>query len=283
VEKGGCALKPKYGPSVWMNYLVLALGSIIMILPFLWMVSTSLKANSEVFVFPPEWIPQPVMWSNYVNVWNAAPFDLFFLNTIKITVILCAGRLLISSMAAFAFSRLRFPGRNALFLVYLATMMVPYQVTLIPTFIIMRELNWMDTHLALIVPGLFSAFGVFLLRQFFQGIPKELEEAARIDGASYIGIYWRLILPLAVPAMTALAIFTFLGSWNDFMAPLVYLNTLDKFTLALGLASLQGMHETDWPLLMTGAVLSLLPILIVFFFAQKRFIEGITLQGSMKG
>jgi multiple sugar transport system permease protein len=276
-------LKPKYGPSVWMNYLVLALGSIIMILPFLWMVSTSLKANSEVFVFPPEWIPQPVMWSNYVNVWNAAPFDLFFLNTIKITVILCAGRLLISSMAAFAFSRLRFPGRNALFLVYLATMMVPYQVTLIPTFIIMRELNWMDTHLALIVPGLFSAFGVFLLRQFFQGIPKELEEAARIDGASYIGIYWRLILPLAVPAMTALAIFTFLGSWNDFMAPLVYLNTLDKFTLALGLASLQGMHETDWPLLMTGAVLSLLPILIVFFFAQKRFIEGITLQGSMKG
>jgi multiple sugar transport system permease protein len=147
----------------------------------------------------------------------------------------------------------------------------------------MRELNWMDNHLALIIPGLFSAFGVFMLRQFFQGIPKELEEAARIDGASYIGIYWRLILPLAVPALTALAIFTFLGSWNDFMAPLVYLNTLDKFTLALGLASLQGMHETDWPLLMTGAVLSLLPILIVFFFAQKRFIEGITLQGSMKG
>lgn len=276
-------MKQKNGLSIWISYLVLALGSIIMILPFLWMVSTSLKANSDVFIFPPKWIPQPVVWSNYLNVWKAAPFGLFFLNTIKITVFVCAGRLLISSMAAYAFSRLRFPGRNALFLVYLATMMVPYQVTLIPTFIIMRELNWMDTHLALIVPGLFSAFGVFLLRQFFQGIPKELEEAARIDGASYIGIYWRLILPLAVPALTALAIFTFLGSWNDFMAPLVYLNTLNKFTIALGLASLQGMHETDWPLLMTGAVLSLLPILIVFFFAQKRFIEGITLQGSMKG
>ncbi len=254
-----------------------------MAFPFLWMVSTSLKTGSNVFTFPPEWIPEPVVWENYLSVWREVPFGLYFLNTFKVTIIVTLGRLLISSMAAYAFARLRFPGREPLFLLYLATMMVPYHVTLIPNFILMRELYWIDTHWALIVPNLFSAFGTFLLRQFFMGIPRELEEAARIDGAGFFAIYWRIVLPLSVPALTALGIFTFVATWNDFMGPLVYLNSQEKFTLTLGLAGFQGMYETDWPLLMAASVLTLLPIILLFLSIQRRFIEGVTIQGSIKG
>jgi len=264
-------------------YVVLSVGALTMVLPFLWMISTSLKADSDVFSTTLNLIPERFVWRNYIDLWAVAPFDRFFLNTIKVTFLVTVGRLLISSMAAYAFARLRFRGRDVLFLVYLATMMVPYQVTIVPLYIMMTHLHWVNTHWALVVPPLFSAFGVFLLRQFYMGIPRELEEAARIDGCGFFWIYWRIVLPLSVPAMTALGIFTFLGTWNDFMGPLIFLNSLDKFTLSVGLSSLIGMYETDWTLLMTGAVLTVLPVILVFVVAQKHFIQGISLQGSVKG
>jgi len=179
----------------------------------------------------------------------------------------------------YAFARLEFPGREKLFFAYLGTMMIPYQVTLIPLFILMRYLGWIDSHLSLIVPACFSAFGTFLLRQFFLTIPKELEEAARIDGSSEFGIYSRIILPLAKPALATLGVFTFMWSWNDFMGPLIFINTMEKKTLTLGLASFQGMYTTDWTLLMAASVMALLPLIVIFLFAQRYFVEGITLSG----
>jgi len=264
-------------------YLLLCAGAVTMVIPFLWMVSTSLKTDSNVFSTTIELIPDPFVWKNYVRIWEYAPFGKYFFNTLKVTLLVTAGKLLISSTAAYSFSRLRFPGRDPLFMVFLATMMIPYHVTVIPLFVIMREFNWINTHWAIIVPNLFSAFGVFLLRQFMLVIPREIEEAARIDGSGYIRTYWRIVLPLTVPAMTALGIFSFMGTWNDFFGPLIFLNSQHMYTLQIGLASLVGMYQTDWTLMMTGAVLTLLPILIIFFLAQKQFIEGITLQGSLKG
>jgi len=264
-------------------YLLLSAGAVTMVVPFLWMISTSLKTDSNVFSTTIELIPDPIVWSNYVRIWEFAPFGKFFLNTLKVTVLVTAGRLLISSMAAYSFSRLRFPGRDLLFMLFLATMMIPYHVTVVPLFVIMRELNWINTHWAIIVPNLFSAFGVFLLRQFMIVIPREIEEAARIDGSGFMRTFWTIVLPLTVPALTALGIFSFMGTWNDFFGPLIFLNSQHMYTLQIGLASLVGMYQTDWTLMMTGAVLTLLPILIIFFLAQKQFIEGITLQGSLKG
>ncbi len=266
-----------------MVYILLLLGAVTMILPFIWMISTSFKFDADVFSNRIEFIPSDVNWKNYINIWKMAPFHLFYLNTIKITLLVTLGRLIVSSMAAYSFARLRFKGRDTLFLIYLATMMVPYQVTIIPVYILMANINWVNTHWSLIVPPIFSAFGIFLLRQFFLGIPKEMEEAARIDGCGYVGIYWRVVLPLTMPAMTALAIFTFLGTWNDFMGPLIFLNSLDKYTISVGLASLRGMYQTEWTLLMAGSVLTIVPVIVLFIIAQKHFIEGITLQGSVKG
>ncbi len=265
------------------TYALLSLVAAVTVLPFLWMLSTSLKYDADMFSTTPEWIPPRFNWGNYTKIWTLAPFTIFFLNTAKVTLLVVVGRLIICSMAAYAFARLRFRGRDALFLVYLATMMVPYQVTIVPNYIIMTQLNWVNTHLAIIVPYWFSAFGVFMLRQFFMGIPRELEEAARIDGSSFAGTYWRIVLPLSTPGLVALGIFTFLGTWNDFMGPLIFLNSLDKFTLSVGLSSLVGIYKTDWTVLMTGSVLTVTPIILLFVFAQKYILEGITLQGSVKG
>ena len=258
------------------------LGAIVALLPFFWMISTSLKNIQDIGNIPPDWIPNPLVTQNYADVWNELPFLNFFWNSTYITLTTVVGQLLICSLSAYAFARLEFRGRDKLFYLYLATMMIPGQVTLIPAFVLMRWLGWIDTPLALIVPGLSSAFGTFLLRQFFLTIPRELEDAAKIDGEGLFGIYWRIILPLSKPALATLAVFTFLGSWNDFLWPFVVINTPENMTLPVGLSFLQQNYTTQWPQLMAGSTMSLVPVIIVFLLAQRYFVEGITLTG-LKG
>jgi len=261
------------------SYIILFLGAVTMVVPFLWMISTSLKVPSEVFVFPPKWIPKPITFNNYINVLTKTPFGLFFLNTLKITIFVTIGRLITCSMGAYAFSRLKFPGRDVLFILYLSTMMIPYQVTIIPTFILMRYLKLIDTLYSLILTGATSAFGTFLLRQFFMTLPVELEEAAIIDGANKWTIFTKIILPLSRSALLTLVIFTVLGTWNDFLGPLIFLQSQKNFTLTIGLSLFKGVHETEWTLLMAASLLSILPIILIFIIAQKYFIEGIALSG----
>jgi multiple sugar transport system permease protein len=260
-------------------HLLLILGSIVMIIPFFWMLSSSLKTLNEMYVFPPIWIPNRFLWQNYVYMFNSAPWGIFLWNTVKITFFVVLGHLITGSMGAYSFARLNFPGRNVLFTIYLSTMMIPYQVTMIPTFKIIKMLGWLNTHYALIVPAFCSAFGTFLLRQFFLTIPKELEQAAMIDGCSYPRIYWHIMLPNSKPALVTLAIFTFMGTWNDFLGPLIYINKLELKTLTLGLATFQGNYTTQWNYLMAGAVIVTLPVLIVYFLAQKYFVDGVVMSG----
>jgi len=263
----------------FIAYLLLSLGALAMIVPFIWMLSTSLKEPSQVFIYPPKWIPQALAFKNYLKTWTLVPFGRFFINSLLVAVWVTFGQLLTSSLAAYSFARLRFPGRDTLFIIFLGTMMVPFQVTMIPVYILMRELSWVDTYYALIIPNLFSAYGCFLLRQFFLTIPTELEDAAKIDGGSYLTIYSKIILPLAKPALATLGVFTFMASWNSFIWPLIVVNSIEMQTLPLGLASFQGLYTTDWTLLMAGTVIALIPVLIIFIFAQRFFIEGITLSG----
>ena len=264
-------------------YALVACGGALMIVPFLWMLSTSLKTTAQSMAFPPEWWPRPFIWENYTQIYEYMPFFTFLFNSVKITFFVLVGQLLTCSLAGYAFAKLRFPGRRPLFLILLSTMMIPSQVTLIPVFIIMKSLGWINTHYALIVPAFFgSVFGTFLLRQFFLGLPNDLEDAARIDGCSPFGIYWRIMLPLAKPSLATLGIFTFMGTWNDFMRPLIYLSDMDKMTLPVGLALLSNHQDIRIPLIMAGAVLSLLPILVLYIFGQKYFVQGIALTG-MKG
>ena len=261
-------------------YALGALGGVTMVLPFIWMLSTSLKTTTQSMAFPPEWIPEPFVWDNYTRIADFMPFFLFLYNSVKIAFFVVFGTLLTCSLAGYAFAKLRFPGRKPLFLVLLATMMIPSEVTLIPVFVIMKYIGWINTHYALIVPAFFgSVFGTFLLRQFFLGIPNELEDAARIDGCTPWGIYWRIMLPLAKPSLATLAIFSFMGTWNDFMRPLIYLSDMTKMTLPVGLALLANHQDIRIPLIMAGAVLSLLPILILYVFGQKYFVRGIALTG----
>ncbi|MBV7335450.1 carbohydrate ABC transporter permease [Chloroflexi bacterium TSY] len=250
-----------------MAHLLLAIGAITMIVPFLWMLSTSLKNDQQAYIFPPIWIPSPIMWSNYITTWQALPFDLFFLNSTIVSVFVTFGQLATCSLGAFAFARLHFPARDKLFILYLATMMIPFQVTMIPVFILVRELKWIDSYQGLIIPLIFSAYGTFLLRQFFMSIPQELEDASKIDGCGYFRIYWNIMLPLSKPALATLGIFVFMWSWNNFLWPLLITNTLEMKTLPLGLAFFLGQYTIYWNLLMVGATITLLPVLIVFFFA----------------
>ncbi|WP_085522963.1 carbohydrate ABC transporter permease [Tuberibacillus sp. Marseille-P3662] len=261
-------------------HVVVSLGALLMIFPFLWTLSSSLKDMSQIFVVPPTWIPDPFVWSNYPDSLTAMPFALAYLNSIKISGIIVVVDLLTASMAAYAFAKIRFRGSNILFILFLATMMVPKQVTMIPMYIIMEQIGWIDTHLSLIVPGaLFNAFAVFLLRQFIRGIPRELEEAAIVDGASTPRIYWSVILPLIKPALAAVGIFLFLGSWNNFIEALIFLNTPEKFTVPLLLSRFSSLHQTSWGLMMAATTVSVIPILIVYIFAQKKIIEGVTITG----
>jgi multiple sugar transport system permease protein len=263
-------------------HIFLSLGALTMIFPFLWTLSTSLKEIGEVFVFPPKFVGAAVHWENYLRISDRFPFEVYFLNSLKITVIVVIAQLITSSMAGFVFARLRFRFRDLLFGLYLATMMIPGQVTMIPNFIVMRFYGLVDTHWSLILPALVSAFGTFLLRQFFLTVPAALEDAAKMDGCTPFGIYWRIFIPLSKPAMATLGIFVFMGIWNDFLGPLVYINTQSKMTLPLGLASMQGMYSTDWPVLMAGTVITIIPVIVIFLLAQDLFIRGVTLSG-LKG
>ncbi|WP_309120598.1 carbohydrate ABC transporter permease [Paenibacillus sp.] len=265
-----------------LSHAVLTLGALTMVAPFLWMIGTSLKQLPEVFVFPPTLFGERLVWDNYLKLADRFPFDVYFLNSLKVTLIVVAFQLFTSSMAGYVFARLRFRFRDGLFAAYLATMMIPVQVTLIPNFIVMRQYNLVDTHWALILPALVSAFGTFLLRQFFLTIPGELEEAAKIDGCTPFGAYWRVFVPLSKPAMATLGVFVFMNTWNDFMGPLIFINTQAKMTLPLGLASMQGLYGTDWPVLMASTVLSVAPLIVIFLLAQDFFIKGVTLSG-LKG
>lgn len=269
----------KIRPGDILLHLALLTGSVIMLLPFAWMLSTSLKQPSEIFTFPPIWIPSHLAWENYVKTVSVMPFGRFYLNSLIVAASITVLQLLTSSLAAFAFARLRFPGRGALFLLYLATLMIPFHVMLIPNFILMRFLGWFDTYAALIFPPAFSAFSTFLLRQYYLSLPGELDEAARIDGASSLRIWWQVIIPLSGPVLAALTIFIFLGAWNDFLWPLVITNSLKMRTLPVGLTAFQGQFKVEWHLLMAGAVIAMLPILIIYVLAQRKFIEGLAMTG----
>jgi multiple sugar transport system permease protein len=265
------------------SYLILGLGAALLLLPFVFMVSTSLKSMDQVFVFPIQWLPRPVHWDNYPRVFEEIRFLQFILNTVIITVFGILGSLVGSALAAYPFARLRFPGRNLLFMLMLATLMVPAWVTLIPQFLLFRAFGWIDTYLPFIVPA-FAAnpFYTFLMRQFFLTIPRELDDAARIDGAGSFRVLTRILLPLSKPALATVSIFAFLHYWNDFLGPLIYLSTPSKFTLAVGIAYFQGEFRTNFPLLMAAATMAMLPPLLVFFAAQRLFIEGVTMTG-LKG
>jgi multiple sugar transport system permease protein len=268
----------KVAKNVMLHLVIYALA-IIVIAPFLWMILTSFKDMSEIYVYPPKWLPEKFNFDNYVNAFTAAPFGRYYLNSLIVALAVTLGQLITCSMAAFAFARLRFKGRDILFYIFLGTMMIPYNVTMIPSFMVLYWLGWIDSYYALIVPGLASAFGTFLLRQFFITIPRELEEAAYIDGATRFQVLRRIIVPLAKPALATLAIFTFMGVFNDFIWALIVINSEQMQTVQLGLAIFRDRYLTEWDLLMAGSVTAVLPILIVFFFAQKYFIKGITLSG----
>ena len=264
-------------PAHLMLYVALILGSVIMLAPFLVMLVVSLFPN-EAFLsrrFPLD----QVTLSNYFQTFRVIPFGRYILNSSIVTVTVTVLQILISSLAAFAFASLRFRGREALFLLYLATLMIPAQVTLIPNFLIIKNLGWYDTFAALIVPALFSATSTFLLRQYYRGIPLDLDEAARMDGASSARIWWQVIVPLSVPVMAALAIFTFQGTWNDFLWPLVVTGSDNMRTIPVGLSYFVGQYSTAWNLLMAGSVIALLPVLVIYLLAQKTFVQGITLTG----
>jgi multiple sugar transport system permease protein len=252
--------------------------SLIMVTPLLWMLMTSFQTPAESRQFPPV-LPSGLHWQNYTDALNAAPFGRFFLNTALVTGACVLGNLLFCSLAGYAFARLRFFGRDVLFVVILATLMVPFQVVLIPTFIIMKDLGLIDSLGALILPNLVTPFGIFLMRQFFRTLPVDLEEAARIDGCSRLGVLFRVVLPLSGPALATLAVITFLYSWNDFLWPLVVIQTDSHMTLQLGLATFQGAHATNWTLLMAGNVMATLPMLIAFIVAQRQFVSSIASAG----
>lgn len=272
--------------AAWKNagiLLLMAAGAVLMLLPFWVMVMTSLVGSDEVFRMPPRLWPGHWHWENYERLFQQAPMGLYFLNSVLVSGVTTVGNVLFSAMAAYAFSRLQFPHKNKLFFVFLMTMMVPPQVNIVPLFFLMRTFHWLDSYAALIVPGLFGAFGVFMLRQWFNGLPKELEEAARLDGCGPWQIFWRIALPLATPALAALAIFVFINTWNSFMWPLIATHSEAMRTLPVGIATLKGSFRdtTDWTVLMAAATLSILPVVAVFLVGQKQFMQGL-LSGGVK-
>ncbi len=260
-------------------YVVLIILTFAMLVPFAWMFSASLKLDKDVFIFPIKWIPENPRWRNYVDIWTKIPLMTFVLNTVKITLIVTVLQLLTSSFAAYAFAKLKFRYKDTLFMAYIATIAVPWQVYMVPQFMMMRNFGLNDSHLAIIFLQAFSAFGVFMMRQFYQGIPDELCEAARIDGMSEYQIYARIMLPLSKPALSTLTIFTFVNTWNDFLGPLIYLKSEAKKTLQLGLKMFISQYSSEYGLIMAASVLSLIPVLIVFLSLQKHFVEGVAATG----
>jgi len=282
----------KLSPVGWvfeiLKYVLLVVLALTFMLPFVWMFISALKDGPQVFTVPPVWIPHPALWRNFHDAWTAWPFNLWLYNTvIKYAVPVTVGAVCSASICAYSFARLQWRLREVLFAVCLATMMVPGQVTLVPLFIVFKKLGWVNTLLPLVVPSFFGggAWNIFLLRQFFMSLPSELSDAARIDGANEFGILFRIVLPLAKPALTVVALFRFMGAWNDYFGPLVYLSSQKQWTLARGLELLRGQHQEigssgmAYPYLMAASTIITLPILVAFFFAQRTFIEGISLTG----
>ncbi len=265
-----------------LSYALLGVAAVLMAMPFIWMVSSGFKSYREIFMDPFRLVPQQWTWTNYRDVFRVAPFHLYIFNTAKVTFFSTLGTLATSALGAYAFARLRFPGRDYLFMGYLATMMIPGQVTLVPRFILMRWPGLIDNHLALILPGMFTAYGTFLLRQFFLTIPRELEEAAAIDGAGFLRRFLTIILPQARPALATLAVFTLMWHWNDYLNPLIFLHSQRNRTLALGLAIFRGDVDVQWNLVMAAVTISVAPLVVAFLAAQRFFVEGIALTG-LKG
>lgn len=268
-----------------LRYTVLTLLALLFVTPLVWMVSTSFKTTGQAYHFPPEMLPAPFTLDAYATLWTGSiPFQRFYINTTIIVIFVEIGTILSCTMTAFAFARLQWWGRNLWFGVLLATMMLPFHVIMIPVYMIFRSLNWLDTWLPLIVPAFFgNPFYIFLLRQFFLGLPRDLEDAARVDGAGSLRILWQIFIPLSKPVLLTVAMFTFVGAWNDFLGPLLYLTSIDNMTVSVGLSMFIGRTgATNWPNMMAGATLALLPILIMFLLFQKYFVKGIALTG-MKG
>lgn len=263
-----------------IQFVFMCILALIFIMPFFWTVITSIKAPDELLTWPPTFFPEKIIWQNYVDVITKIKIGAMFFNSVYIAAVTTAGQVFFCCLAGYAYAKLEFAGRELLFKLQLSTMMVPAMITLIPRYIIMRNLGWIDSHAAVIVPFLFgSAFGVFLMRQFFMTLPEELKEAALIDGAGQVQIFAKIYLPLTKPIVSTLLIFSFMNSWNDFLWPLITLQSAGLKTLPIGLASFQSLYGVQYNLLMAGAVLSVLPVMIAFLFAQKQFIEGIALSG----
>ncbi len=268
------------------GYLALTIVALIMVIPFEWMIVTSLKPSGTEFSYPPQLWPRQVDWTNYVRLFTLVPFARYFANTVFVTTLIVLGQLLICSLAAYGFARLNFIGRDAIFILYLATMMIPFQVTLIPLYLMVFRLGWVNTYTGMIVPSVSSAFGIFLLRQSFLSVPRDFQDAARIDGASEWRIYAQVILPLNGPALATLGVFAFMGAWTDLLWPLLIARDKEMRTLELGLAyfnaSTSAFKQPNWPLVMAAAVVVMLPVLIVYIFTQRYFVAGISLTG-LKG
>lgn len=263
-------------------YVLLIVMAALMLVPFLWMLSASFKMNKDVFAFPIEWIPSNPRVTNYVDIWTKIPLLTFIFNTAKLTIIVTLLQLFTSSFAAYAFAKLNFKGKKTLFLGYIATIAVPWQAYMVPQFMMMRSWGLNNTHLAIICLQAFSAFGVFLMKQFYEGVPTELCEAARIDGLSEYGIWWRVMLPLSKPALSTLTIFTFVATWNDFLGPLIYLTKTELKTIQIGLRMFISQYSAEYGLIMAASVIALIPVLIVFLALQKYFVQGVATAG-LKG
>ncbi|MEV0345301.1 carbohydrate ABC transporter permease [Nonomuraea sp. NPDC050680] len=262
-----------------LAYLTLAVLAVLVLVPFAWMVSSALKRDNEVFAVPIQWIPRELRWSNFVEIWERIPLLTYLGNSAFLSVTITLLQLLTGSFAAYGFAKVRFPGRDALFVAYIATIAVPWQAYMVPQYIMMQKADLTNTYWAIILLQAFSAFGVFLMRQYYMSIPDDLCEAARIDGLSEYGIYWRVILPLSKPALASLALLTFVNTWNDYMGPFIYLTSNELWTVQLGLRSFVGQYDAEYAMMMTGAVLSVLPILVIFLLGQRYFIRGIATSG----
>ncbi|GEM46765.1 carbohydrate ABC transporter permease [Deinococcus cellulosilyticus] len=268
----------------FMAFVLLVIISALILFPALWMLSTALKPDVQVYANPPIWIPSPIKWENFVQAWTLAPFTRYTINTTLYTAAVIVGTLLSCSLAAYGFAKLRFPGRNILFTILLSTMMIPGMVTMIPQYILFSKLGWVGSYLPLIVPSYFAgAFFTFLLRQFYLGIPNELSEAARVDGANDLWIWWKVMVPLSKPALATVAIFTFEGTWDSYVGPLLYLNSDKLYTLQVGLQFFRTASEVQWQYLMAASILVMLPVIIIFFAFQKYFVEGAAIGSGVKG
>ena len=274
--------KRQHQVAMVLIYVILIVVAFLMLIPFVWMLSASFKMNKDVFSFPIEWVPSNPRPQNYIDIWTKIPLATFIFNTAKLTIIVTLLQLFTSSFAAYAFAKLNFRGKKMLFLGYIATIAVPWQAYMVPQFMMMRSWGLNNTHLAIICLQAFSAFGVFLMKQFYEGVPTELCEAARIDGLSEYGIWWRIMLPLSKPALSTLTIFTFVSTWNDFLGPMIYLTKTELKTIQIGLRMFISQYSAEYGLIMAASVIALIPVLIVFLALQKYFVQGVASAG-LKG